>query len=261
MDKAFSLFRYLYYLINAKDEHSLHSPFVYTLYTEVISPPNQYYIFQKIEALRESLKASGRTICVKDFGAGSKSLTGKIRKVSDIAARSEKPARQAQALFRLVNYFKPQTILELGTSLGLTTLYLASPSSKNKVISFEGCPETLSIAQENFAKFGIKNIETVEGNLDETLPQKLKQLNKVDFVFFDANHRYAPTISYFHQCLKKAHEDSVFVFDDIHWSKEMEMAWNEIKAHPEVMITIDLFFLGLVFFRKKQPKQHFVLKF
>ena len=153
-----------------------------------------------------------------------------------------------------------QTIFELGTSLGINTLYLAKAWTQGKVTTFEGCPETLKIAQQNFEKLKA-NIHTVEGNIDETLPEELKKHDKVDFVFFDANHRKSATLKYFHACLEKVDENTVFVFDDIYWTKDMGEAWDEIKNHHEVMLSIDLFDLGLVFFRKNQPKQHFLLRF
>ena len=105
------------------------------------------------------------------------------------------------------------------------------------------------------------NIEIVEGNIDQTLAPTLAALGApVDFVFFDGNHRYAPTLQYFELCLAHRTDESVFVFDDIHWSPGMERAWEVIKAHPDVRLTVDLFHIGLVFFRKNQPKQHFSLR-
>ncbi|RZK22361.1 MAG: class I SAM-dependent methyltransferase [Hymenobacter sp.] len=187
---------------------------------------------------------------------------GTQRRVSTIARYAAKPPRLAQLLFRLVNHFQPATILELGTSLGLTTAYLAAATTRSQVITFEGCPNTAAVAHETFEKLGLQNVRLVEGNLDQTLPATLAALPKpVDFVFFDGNHRYEPTLRYFEQCLDKAHEDSVFVVDDIHWSAEMAQAWETIKAHPAVTVTVDLFYVGLVFFRKTQPKQNFWLRY
>jgi predicted O-methyltransferase YrrM len=164
-------------------------------------------------------------------------------------------------LYRLIQQFNPQTIFDLGTSLGITTIYQAKACEKGRVFTFEGCPTTAQIAKENFKALKCNNIEVIVGNLDETLSKKISEIDQLDFVFFDANHRYEPTVQYFEQCLAKITEDSVFVFDDIHWSEEMHAAWNYILNHPSVMISIDLFYVGLVFFRKNQPKQHFVLRF
>lgn len=207
------------------------------------------------------LLGNKRTIEVKDFGAGSSVLKTNTRKVKDIVRHSAKPAKYAQLLFRLVNYFQPKTILELGTSLGISTLYLAMANSKTKVISIEGSETIATLARENFKLLNVENIELIIGNFDKVLPAQLQKINCADFVFFDGNHRKTPTLSYYEQCLHYAHNNSVFVFDDIHWSQEMEEAWQTIKQHPRVTITIDLFFMGLVFFKTEQAKEHFVLRF
>jgi len=258
------IFAYLRYWLRSGNAHGLHSPFIYGLYTTVICHSGKFRAFGPIEARRRELLKSTQRIAVTDFGAGSQvaGAGGQQRRLRDIARHAAKPPRLAQLLFRLVNHFQPATILELGTSLGLTTAYLAAADSRNQVITFEGCPNTAAVARETFAKLHLGNVQLIAGNLDQTLPATLATLKKpVDFVFFDGNHRYEPTLRYFEQCLGKAHENSVFVLDDIHWSAEMEQAWAAIKAHPAVTVTVDLFYVGLVFFRKKQPRQDFWLRY
>ena len=255
---------YLSYWLRSGNAHGLHSPFVYGLYTTVICHDGEFRAYGRIEWRRHKLLKIDKTIAVKDFGAGSQvaGAGGTQRRLSAIAHHAAKPPRLAQLLFRLVNHFQPATILELGTSLGLTTAYLAAPNSRSQVITFEGCPNTAAVARETFTRLRLRNIELVEGNLDQTLPATLAGLPKpVDFVFFDGNHRYEPTLRYFEQCLANAHENSVFVLDDIHWSAEMEQAWEAVKAHPAVTVTVDLFYVGLVFFRKTQPRQDFRLRY
>lgn len=257
-------FAYLRYWLRSGTAHGLHSPFVYDLYTTVICANGEFGAYKRVEARRRELLRSPKSITVTDFGAGSQvaGAGGMQRRVSAIAKHAAKPPRLAQLLFRLVNHFRPATILELGTSLGLTTAYLAAADSRQQVITFEGCPNTAAVARETFAELGLQNVRLVEGNLDQTLPATLAALTKpVDFVFFDGNHRYEPTLRYFEQCLANAHENSVFVLDDIHWSVEMERAWDAIKAHPAVTVTVDLFYVGLVFFRQTQPKQDFRLRY
>ena len=262
MKRISLLLKYIIFRLQAGNAHSIHSPFLFELYTAAIAPKQKtyHYCYKKNEALRQSLLKSKITIKAKDYGAGSLMVEGNDRKLKDIARTSLKSAHLSQLLFRLINYSKPKVIIDLGTSLGITTLYLASVSKKSKVYSFEGCPETAGIALSNFEKVGASNLELTIGNLDDTLALKLSKINNIDFVFFDANHRKEPTLRYFNLCLSKAHEGSLFVFDDIHWSHEMQDAWEEIKANPKVLMTVDLFFLGLVFFRTNQPKQHFKLR-
>lgn len=265
------LFDYLSYLFRAGNEHSIHSPFVFDLYTQVIRSHEHYafYAFEEIESLREELLRSNQSLEVVDLGAGSRSHPKQlakgsavsVRKIKDIAAKAEKNARFGQLLFRLVNHFKPTIIFDLGTSLGITTLYLATPQLKSRVYTFEGCPNTAEVARQQFQAMKYAHICLTEGNLDTTLAAKVGEVETIDFAFFDANHRYQPTMQYFEACLAKAHEESVFIFDDIYWSEEMRKAWQEIKSHPRVMLSIDLFQVGLIFFRTNQPKQHFVLRF
>ena len=268
------IYDYIKYLLKAKDEYSLHSPFLFEFYTKIISyhsktnagrvkpttelPASVEII--KIENLRNQLLQDERIIQITDFGAGSKLNLSNNRKVKDIAKNSQKSPKLGQFLHRIIAFYQYKNILDLGTSLGLTTAYLSSQSFDNQILSFEGCPETAKIAQENFDKLSLTHIEIIVGNIDQTLPEKLKEISNLDFVFFDANHRYEPTIRYFEQCLKKAHEGSCFVFDDIYWSDEMKLAWQYIKNHPSVTVSLDVFWLGIVFFHRKQVKQDFVLK-
>lgn len=256
------LLQYLNYLLKAQNEHGFHSPFVYKFYLEVIKPDNLLPEFEAIEAKRQLLKQSKEIIEMHDFGAGSKLGAFKNRKVSEIAKNAEKPAKWARLLFRLVQFQQPKVVFDLGTCLGTTTSYMLVNNTINEFYSFEGCPNLIKLAQENIQKQPNANIRFISGNLDITLIETLNLLNQpLDFVFFDANHQFQPTVNYFEICLEKAHENSLFVFDDIYWSKEMTQAWEYIKNHSKVTVTIDLFQIGLVFFRKEQVKEHFVARY
>ena len=252
---------YLQFLFNSKNEHSLHSPFFFELYTKIIHSKTHLPIFEEIEKLRKKLLKNHSLIDITDFGAGSKIYKTNRREIRQITKSAEKKPKFGKLLFRLIQHFKPATIFDLGTSLGITTIYESKAYDNSKIVTFEGCPATATIAKQNFEELNCKNIEVIVGNIDETLPKELAKINQLDFAFFDANHRYEPTIRYFELCLQKATEESIFVFDDIHWSDEMHEAWEYIRHHKDVMISIDLFFIGLVFFRKNQPKQDFVLRF
>lgn len=252
--------RYAAYLAKSQSDRWLHSPFLFDLYSEVFKADKSYYSFEPIERIRENLIKDTSQITITDFGAGSKKFHGNERKIQDIAKTALKPAKQCQQLFRLANYIRPSSIIELGTSLGITSAYLASANKSISTTTFEGCPEHLKIASRIWKKLGLTNITPQLGNLDDTLNKYLDTTDKVDMVFFDANHRYLPTITYFELCLPKTHKQSVFVFDDIHWSDEMFKAWNEIKGHPSVTVSIDLFHLGILFFDPALSKQHFVLR-
>ena len=163
-------------------------------------------------------------------------------------------------LFKIVNAYKPKTILELGTSLGISSCYLAAAAQNGQLLTIEGDPQVAHLAAGNFKLMEVKNIALLEGHFDEMLPLAIRELQSLDCVFFDGNHRKEPTLKYFHQCLTATHDRSLFIFDDIHWSKDMEEAWEAIKKHPRVRITIDLFFFGVVFLRSENKVvEHFRL--
>ncbi len=250
-----------YYFIHSTNQHGIHSPFVYKFYKEIIKNKIKEIEFSKIENLRKELKINELEISITDFGAGVKGRKLTKRKISDIAQKALKAPKFSQLLFRMVRFLKPKNIIDLGTSLGITTAYFSKANPNSTIYSFEGCPNTAKIAEQNFNQLKLKNIEVIIGNLDETLEQKLKEIDTLDFAFFDANHRFEPTMKYFELCLKKINNQSVFIFDDIYWSEEMKMAWSEIKANKKAKITIDLFFVGLVFFKKEQAKEDFILRF
>jgi predicted O-methyltransferase YrrM len=164
--------------------------------------------------------------------------------------------------FRIAKYYDAKTIVELGTSFGISTSYLASANSDSQVFTFEGAKNIAKIAAESFESLQLKNIELIEGDFKKTLPLIENRIEKVDLLFVDGNHRKDPTLEYFNFFLSKARNNSIFIFDDIHWSKEMEGAWKQIQAHNSVTLSIDLFFIGLAFFSTDfKVKQHFTIRF
>ena len=258
MKKVHILIKYIKHLFKSKNTkgHGIHSPYLYRFTQNAIYEKNPFYIFPKIEVLRENLNFDERILSIKDYGTG----TDRQARVLDVAKASLKSPKWAQLLYRVVNFTKAQYVLELGTSLGLTTAYMASVNSEIRCVSLEGSDEIAKIARENFEKLEIDNVEVVVGNIDLTLEAQLKKSEKWDVVFFDANHRKEPVLNYFSQCLEHIHPDSVFIFDDIHWSDEMEEAWHTIRKNERVTTTIDLFEVGIVFFNKNYPKKTYKMK-
>ena len=246
--------------VNAKTRHGLHSPFVYRLVDTVIYDRSPKKVYTEVEAIRKTLLADDRTITVLDLGAGSHVNNNRQKKISDIAAHALKPPKMAQLLYRITADLQPQNIIELGTCLGVTTIYLQKAAPEAKVYTLEGSPETAAVAKEQFSKAGLNNIELVTGNFDDTLPGIINSLDKVDLMFVDGNHQKDATLKYFEWCLPKVHENTLLIFDDIYWSEGMKEAWTEIKAHPQVTVTVDLFWIGLVFFRKGQVKENFLIR-
>lgn len=241
----------------------MHSPFVFQFIQHILNNKSGYLLPHQLEALRQKLATDKRILEIEDLGAGSRVAASKKRSVRQIAKAALKPKKYAQLIYRLVKHYQPNVILELGTSLGITTSYLSAANPFAKIITIEGSNAVATIAKENFQKLSLKNIELLQGNFDAILPSMLLSLpNSIDLAYIDGNHRYQPTMRYFHQLLSKTTNNTVLIFDDIHWSEEMEKAWEEIKTHPSVQCTIDIFFLGFVFFRSEfKVAQHFTIRF
>lgn len=256
--------KYLKYVFTASNGkgHGIHSPFVFDFVTLVLNDKGEYYCYDAVETLRARLLENDTSIEVTDLGAGSRKGTQSQRKISDIARNALKPPKFSRLLFRMANYFKSHTILELGTSLGITTCYLAHADHAAELVTMEGVPSIADIAKEQFDQLGLENIKLIEGNFDETLSLAVSSLKRLDFAYIDGNHRLEPTLRYFNTIFPILHKDSVVVFDDIHWSEEMEEAWEKIKSDSRVTLTIDLFFIGIVFFKPDfKEKQHFTIRF
>ncbi|SMO39327.1 O-methyltransferase [Solitalea koreensis] len=252
---------YIKHQLSATTRHGTHSPFVYELVDKVIYDKDLRSDYQTIEQLRVSLLRDSHLINITDLGAGSMYNNNKQKAVKDLAANALKSPEWAQLIYRLIEWKRPQIVIELGTCLGLTTAYMAKAAPAAKVITVEGCPETAAIARKNFENLNQTNISLLVGNFDTIFPELVREQPILDVVYVDGNHRKEATIRYFEQLLPKVNENSMVIFDDIHWSKGMEEAWESIKEHPQVSLTIDLFTIGLVFFRKGQAKEHFRIKY
>lgn len=257
---------YLQWYAKAQNAHGLHSPFVFKLYNTVISGKNyKAKLFptdlKPIENLRKVLLAQTNTVVdVTDFGTGG--FANPYRKVAlpKLVAMTT-PKRQGWFMYKLLQFLNPKTVLELGTNLGIGTAYFQSALGANAhIYTIEGCPNISELAQCNFTQLGKHNITRITGNLDTILAEKLKSIPALDFVYFDANHAYKPTINYFELCLTVKKDNTVFLLDDLRYSPEMLKAWQYIQNHPSVQVTIDLFDQGIVLFNPTMSKQKFYLK-
>jgi predicted O-methyltransferase YrrM len=258
---AMRYLRYFLVAMNGKG-HGIHSPFVYDFVRKVLPDHSNYSEFDMIEKMRTRLEKDPRMITLTDYGAGSGKGSGQKKTISRIARSAAKSPRLARLLFRSVQYFNASTIIELGSSLGLTTAYLATANKQGRVYSIEGDPELARTARVNLEAIGATNTEIISGNFDDQFEPLLQRLQKTDLVYIDGNHRLEPTLQYFELALKTAGPNTVIILDDIHWSKEMESAWKRIQVHPQVTATIDLFFLGYVFLRPEfKERQHFTIRF
>lgn len=259
MSKFHQLTSYISYWLNQENEHSLHSPYVYDLFKNVIAnKQSKKQFYDEIEKVRNQFDSSDKKIEL--VGLGSKSQLKRASKISSIVSGGVTKVKYNQLLDRLIEYLNAKIVVELGTSLGINTLYLASDKNR-KVFTFEGNPSLVAISQAVFEGNDRSNITIIEGNIDDTLPHFLQVNEKIDFVFIDANHTYSATKNYFELFLNKSHDKFCLVFDDIHRNTEMEKIWNEIKSNFEITLTIDLFQMGIAFVDPELTKQDYILTY
>jgi predicted O-methyltransferase YrrM len=252
------VFKYFIHVLTARNTNGfgVHSPYVYGFIQSVLKEKHPFYAFERIETVRKQMLADKSKIFVTDYGTG----TDRERTVSEIAQHALKSPAMAQILFRIIHHHQFKNILELGTSLGISSMYMASASVGCQCVTVEGCPSISALAQQNFNQLGIKHIKLINCNIDESLSGLLASIDPLDFVFIDANHRYEPLMHYFEACVNHADEKAIFVIDDIYWSAEMEKAWKEIKKHKKVRATIDIYHMGIVFLNPMLCRRHYVVK-
>ena len=251
---------YIKFLWNSKNEHGVHSPFVFDLITNCFYDTKKFSEYSILKNYRNSLLQNKNTIEVTDFGSGSRVFKSNTRAINQIAKNAGITKKRAELLFRITNYFQPESILEIGTSLGLATSALSLGNVKSKITTIEGCPNTFAFAQKQFEEFGFKNITSINTEFSSYLKNYQLSIINYQLIYFDGNHSKQATLDYFELLLPTTTNESVWIFDDIHWSKGMEAAWEIIKSHPNVTVSIDTFQWGLVFFRTEQPKEHFVIR-
>lgn len=254
---------YMRHAVRAQSKYKIHSPFVFDFYREVLKDVEPHTQYRMVNRLRKELGAVSRFIKRKDLGARCKDYPSDQRfvRVKDIVHHASVNRRKGEFLFRFVRHYKPSSILELGTSLGISTIYFGLAAPESRIISIEGCIDLANIARENFEKTGLKNIHVITGNFEDKLDVALSEMPFPDLVFFDGNHKMEPTLDYFQLCLQHTHPGTIFIFDDIHWSAGMSEAWKRIRNHPKVKVSIDIYHMGIVFFKEELSKEDFILRF
>ena len=254
-------FRFMRYYLTAVNRHGLQAPFAYKLYEAVLQSDTKEKQFQPIENIRSQLLRNNGTISIRDFGAGFGGQLFKERSIAFITLNSSKPPRYARLLHRLVRHLQPSTLLELGTSVGISALYQCSGNLSGKLITVEGCPETARLARENFRKFPNLNIELAEGPFETALPSILNNNPRIDYLFVDGHHKLEPTLHYIELCKPYLSDSAIVVIDDINWSQEMRTAWEKLKQDPFFTLSMDIFMLGLLFVSKDLSKENFACRY
>lgn len=256
----FQIKSYLQFLWHSKNEHAVHSPFVFSLLTKCFYDKKSKPEYAILKKYRKLLLENNNTIEVTDFGAGSKVFKSNTRVISKIAKTAGISPKRAELLFRITNYLQPERILEIGTSLGLATGSLSLGNLNAKITTLEGCPNTMAIAKNQLQLFHFDNINPIVTEFSSFLGDIQLQTLNFELIYFDGNHSKKATLDYFELLLPTITNETVWIFDDIHWSPEMEEVWEIIQKHPKVTVTIDTFQWGLIFFRREQPKEHFVIR-
>ena len=248
---------YLKFLATSTNQHGVHSPFVYKLLTQCFYNRSFYPAYDILSTHRKALLSDDSTISVTDLGAGSRVFKSDLRKVSAIARHAGMSRKRQKLLYRLSRFYQPNSILELGTSLGLSTLAMALSNEHSRITTLEGCPATAGKAKEYFKAFDIENVDILTTDFDSYLSNCNETF---DLIYVDGNHTERDTLRYFELLQKCIHNNSIVILDDIHWSSEMHAAWKQIIANEQVTVSIDTFQWGLIFFRKEQKKQDFKIR-
>jgi predicted O-methyltransferase YrrM len=257
------VFKYLRYILlsHHKRGHGIHSPFVYDLVSRIFRNKIDPGIVSIVEGARRRMIADTRSINIHDLGSGSKLAGSTEKRVSDIARRSPVSPKYGALLSNMAAEFGKPFILELGTSLGISTMYMAASCKNSPVSTIEGSPEIASVARQNFKDAGLINITLLEGSFDEVLPQLAASGVKPGLVFIDGNHRREPVLRYFKEIAEMSDNSTVIIIDDINYSKEMAEAWEEIKLNEKVSVTIDIFRMGILFFREGINHNNYIIRY
>jgi len=253
---------YFNYLIRSKHRkgHGIHSPFVYEFVSQVVYDRKVYPEYTDIRNIRNELKNSGKVLPVKNIGAGSDRFTGESCRVKDLVSQSSVHRKFGELLFRMARYYKPAILIELGTSIGLSTMYLAKGAPNAQVVTIEGNKESCEFARSVFKKYKAGNIKAINGMFDDYLPYFEDNYPSPGLVFIDGNHTCEATLRYFNH-FANLMEEGFIIIDDINWSDEMRNAWKEITLTAKDRVTLDLFFMGIVIFRKSVTPGHYKIRF
>jgi predicted O-methyltransferase YrrM len=250
---------YLFFLWKSTNQHGVHSPFIYDFVTKCLYAKSKPGVFSVFLQNKKQLLANRQKVEVQDFGAGSKIFKSSTRQISDIVKVAGISNKRGKLLLKIVSYFQFNTILEIGTSVGIATVALSLGNKKSNIVTLEGCKNTADVARNQFQKLNLQNIELIVDSFESSL-EKVTKGNTYDLIYFDGNHTKEATLKYFNICLETIHNESVFIFDDIFWNQEMSECWEEIKKHPLVTVTINTYTWGIVFFRAEQAKEHFTIR-
>ncbi|MFM7511571.1 MAG: O-methyltransferase [Bacteroidota bacterium] len=242
--------------------HGIHSPFVFDFLKNVLQDKSFYKEYIPWNTWRKEMLSNERVLSVSEIGAGSRRGNSTSCTIASLAKTAAKRPITAKLFFRMARYYKPKTILELGTSIGLSTSFFSLACPLASVHTIEGVASIAEVAKQNFSNWNCPNIKLRVGNLDHVLVDLLEKMDSPDLVFMDGNHQEEATKRYFLQLLPFLSKESILIIDDIRWSQEMENAWSYIQLHEQVRMTIDFFQFGVVLFSPAfLEKSHFRIRY
>jgi len=206
-------------------------------------------IFQQVK-IRCALSKRDFTFEATDLGAGNSDGKSNYKKISKIVHRETLPFSAALIMSVWAKKKKAKKILELGTSLGLTTSVLAAITNA-EITSIEGDPVLQRFARFTARKTGVEDkIHFILGDFDHYL-EKLMQSTQFDIIFVDGNHTYQATMRYFRIISRLQPSGTIVIFDDINWSEGMRKAWKEIKNSSETKVIFNFVRTGIIKIIKK----------
>lgn len=207
-------------------------------------PPDEHARLEQIEVRRRELDGSSQEL---ERTGDSKRPSETVGEVSRISSKSRSLARLLYALHREL---RPQSTLELGTCVGISTAYLATAASLNgggSVVSIDGSAARLAVAEETLRGLGLDDVDVRHGEFSAAMHNLAQEQRRFDWAFIDGNHREDPTVEYFEYFLRElAAPRALVIFDDIRWSEGMERAWARVQDSPRVELVVDLGPIGLV---------------
>ena len=248
---------YIKYIRKAQGRHQIHSPYVYDFVDVCVQKVLPITFQKQLISVSKELRNNHTPIDQFDLGAGSK-IKESTNTIARVYKKSSSKGTFFNILYQISSHYQPKLVLELGTNLGLGTIALASGIQSGKVISIEGCKNTLTIAQENISKLNLQNIELIHSSFDKYLDN----INNLifDLVYIDGDHKGESLERYLTKLNEFTHDETLFILDDIRWSDDMFLAWNNLSKSTDYHLSMDLFKMGILVKKQSKYKEHFVIK-
>lgn len=227
---------------------------------EAVRDRRPYYGLVDVERMRLALRSDHRPVEAAALGAGSATFSSNRRRISAIARSQQRPAKVYRLLYHLSRLQQADTMWELGTGLGLSSIVLASAHPGGTLHTVEGDPAIAAVARDSFHRVPYTNIRLHEGLFRDMLPKLSASAPRPGLLLLDGDHSFEATVSLLEQILPTLADDGLLILDDIYWSPGMKRAWQWLQQRPEVTVTVDTFYLGLAWKRNGQAKEAFTLR-